>query len=350
MKRAVILGGGEAGLIAATYLERTSETDVVVVSERERHVFSFLLYRVMKGMPFDGATLDLRDAFADRDVTVVRDHVQGLDAAEKRVDLRSGSIEYDSLLIALGGVTKLDATDRSRVSDVRTDAREIQRAVHSTSVRDVVIVGGGPVGVETAATLASLMVDLDVSLITSSEHLLADFPERAGRIAEEELGRRGVDVRPGTHATEAMENGIVLNGERAERSDLTIWAGGLKPNPVIERFGLPQNERGLLVDTSLRCRGIEDVYAVGDVVDYPEKVKDGYSAALEARRAAKNVLRDLRGRPPKEYGERWHPRIVYLGRTTALFAADGIVHCGTWPAVLRAIAARGYPFFWSYVY
>src|SRR6056297_2168523 len=126
MKRTVVLGGGEAGLIAAAYLERASETNVVVVSERERHVFSFQLYRVIKGMPFDGATLDLRDTFADRDVTVVRDHVRWLDTAEKRVDLRSGSIEYDTLLIALGGVTRLDAVDRSRVSDVRTDAREIQ--------------------------------------------------------------------------------------------------------------------------------------------------------------------------------------------------------------------------------
>jgi NADH dehydrogenase len=79
-------------LIAAAYLERVSETNVVVVSERERHVFSFQLYRVIKGMPFDGATLDLRDAFVDRNVTVVR----WLDAAEKRVDLRSGSIEYDT--------------------------------------------------------------------------------------------------------------------------------------------------------------------------------------------------------------------------------------------------------------
>jgi len=350
MKRTVVLGGGEAGLIAAAYLERMSETDTVVVSERERHVFSFLLYRVMKGMSFDKATLDLRDAFADRDITVVRDHVQRLDAAEKRVDLRSGSIEYDTLLIALGGVTRLDAVDRSRVSDVRTDAREIQRAVHSGSVRNVVIVGGGPVGVETAATLASLTDDLDVSLLTSGKRPLADFPERAGRMAERELGRRGVDVRTGARATEATENGIVLDGERIERSDLTIWAGGVKPNPVIEGFDLPRNKRGLLVDASLRCRGVNNVYAVGDVVDYPGKVKDGYSAGLEARRAAKNALREFRGRRPKEYDERWHPRIVYLGRTTALFAAAGIVHCGAGPAILRAIAARGYPFFWSYVY
>ena len=350
MKRTVVLGGGETGLIAAAYLERASETNVVVVSERERHVFSFQLYRVIKGMPFDRATLDLRDAFADKDVTVVRDHVRWLDAAEKRVDLRSGSIEYDTRLIARGGVTRLDAVDRSRVSDVRTDAREIQYAVHSGNVRDVVIVGGGPVGVETAATLASLTIDLDVSLITSGEHPLADFPERAGRIAEGELGQRGVDVRTGTRATEVTDDGVVLDGERVERSDLTVWAGGVKPNPVIENFDLPRNERGLLVDEFLRCRDADGAYAVGDVVDYPGKVTDGYSAGLEARRAAKNVLRGLQERPPKEYDERWHPRIVYLGQTTALFAADGVVHCGTWPAILRAIAARGYPLFWNHVY
>ncbi|WP_256390917.1 NAD(P)/FAD-dependent oxidoreductase [Natronoarchaeum rubrum] len=350
MERTVVLGGGEAGLIAAAYLERASETDVIVVSDRARHVFSFRLYRVIEGMPFDCATLDLRDAFGNKDITVVRDHVRGLDATEKRVGLRSGSLQYDTLLIALGAVTRLDAADRGHVSDVRTDAREIRRAVRSDDVCDAVIVGGGPVGVETAATLASLGVDLDVSLLTSGERPLEDFPQRAGSIAEGELDRRGVDVRTGTRATEATENGVVLDGKRVERSDLTIWAGGVEPNPVIESFGLPRNERGLLVDASLRCRDADDVYAVGDVVDYPGKVKDGYSAGLEARRTAKNVLRGIRGRRPIEYDERWHPRIVYLGRTTALLATNGIVHCGSLPAILRAISARSYPFFWKHVY
>jgi len=129
----------------------------------------------------------------------------------------------------------------------------------------------GPVGVETAATLGSLDVDIDVSLLTSGDRPLADFPERAGRMAERELGRRDVDVRTETRATEATENGVVLDGERVERSDLTIWAGGVKPNPVIEGFDLLRNKRGLLVDASLRCRGVDDVYAVGDVVDYPRQ-------------------------------------------------------------------------------
>ncbi|WP_265110044.1 NAD(P)/FAD-dependent oxidoreductase [Halosolutus halophilus] len=350
MERTVILGCGDAGLIATAYLARDTETDVVVISEREYHVFSFLLYRVIAGRTFDSACLDLRRTFRGTDVTFVQGLVETLDLAENRIHLRSGSLHFDTLLITVGGVTKYTIDDRRHVLDIRTDARDIRSAVASPDVRDVVIVGGGPVGVETGATLSTALEDVDVTLVTSDRRPLSDFPPRASELVERELRRRGIDLRVNTRVSDVTENRVVLGGDRVVRTDLTVWAGGVQPNPVIEPFDLPQNERGLRVDPYLRCDGTSDVYAAGDVIEYPGKAKDGYSAGLEARTAAKNVRRGIRGRRLKEHDVRWHPRVVSLGRNTALFTMNGVVHRGRCPALLRAVAVRGYPFYWKYLY
>ncbi|WP_458186563.1 NAD(P)/FAD-dependent oxidoreductase [Haladaptatus sp. NG-WS-4] len=350
MERTVVLGCGEAGLIAAAHLERAPETDVIVVSESDRHVFSFLLYHVLEGMPFNKACIDLQGVFRDKDVTFTQAHVEGLNTVERRVELRAGSLWYDKLLIALGGVTRYSIDDRRHVFDIRTDAREIRRAAHTDDVANAVVVGGGPIGVETSATLSSITVDLGVTLIASSPRLLSDLPARASRLAERELRRRDVRVLTNARVTKVTRDSVVVDGEREVQSDLTIWAGGIRPNPVIKRFTLPRNERGLRVDSRLRCLRANDVYAAGDNVDYPAKVTDGYTAGREARTAAINVLRTIRGRHLKEYDVRWHPRVIYLGENTALFTMNGIVHCGRSPSVLRELAAKTYPFYWKYLY
>ncbi len=348
-ERTVIVGGGEAGLIAAAHLERASETNVVVVSNSKYHMFSFLLYDVIAGAPLCRARLNLAHAFRGKDVTFVRDVVEGLDTTENRIDLRSGALHFDTLLIALGGVTKYDIDDREHVLDVRTDVREIRNGANAPDIQRIVVVGGGPVGVETTATLSSITDDVDVGLISSSRRLLPDFPQRASRIAERILRRRDVDLRMAAQVTGVTANDVVLDGA-TELSDLTVWAGGVRPNPVIENFDLARSDRGLRVDSRLRCRGVDDVYAVGDVVDYPGKVTDGYAAGLEARTAAKNVLRELRGRRLKDLDVRWHPRAVYLGEDTALLTINGLVHCGRSPKLLRDLAIALYLFYWRRVY
>ncbi|WP_254531176.1 NAD(P)/FAD-dependent oxidoreductase [Natrinema gelatinilyticum] len=350
MERTVVLGCGEAGLIAAASLERADETDVVVVSDRDFHVFSFLLYDVLEGTPFADACLDLRSVFRDKDVTFVQGIANEVDVSNHKIELRSGALTFDTLLIAVGGVTTYSIDDRRHVSDIRTDAREVRDGVRSPDVHDVVIVGGGPVGVETAATLSTIPENVDSTLLTSSHRLLPDFPPRAGRLAERHLRHRSVDVRSDARVSDVTEDRVVLDDGRAEQSDLTIWAGGVRPNPVIQRFGLPVTDRGLRVDRFLRCDGTDDVYAAGDVVDYPGKVNDGYSAGREARTAAKNAVRDVRGRRPREHDIRWHPRVVHLGDNAAIVAMNGVVHAGRGPALLRTVAVESYPFFWKSLY
>ncbi len=350
MHRVGILGCGDAGLVASAYLKENEAVDVTVISEYESHVFSYLLYHVIEGRPLGSARLDLPRIFHETDITFIQGLVQDLDVDECRVDLRSGSLQFDTLLITLGGVTRYSIADRRHVLDIRTDVRKIRGAIQSSEVRHVVVVGGGPVSVETTATLSSLTESPNITLVTASDRLLSTVPPRASTIVERELRRRDATIRTDTRVSEVTENSVVPEGKPPVQSDLTIWAGGIQPNPVLDRFGLSTTERGLCVDSYLRCIGTSNVFAAGDIVDYPEKVNDGYSAGIEARTAATNILRHIHGRRLKEQTIRWHPRIIYLGRNTALMIVNGFVHCGRSPVLLRTIAAKGYSAYWKYLY
>lgn len=350
MHRVAVLGCGDAGLVATAYLAGNKGIDVTVISENDSHVFSYLLYHVIEGRSLSSASVDLPRTFHDTDITCIRGLVQGLDTDEHRIDLRSGSLGFDSLLISLGGVTQYSIDDRRNVLDIHTDVRTIRRAVRSPAVQHVAIVGGGPVGVETAATLSTLPEALNITLYTAGSRLLPSFPPRARTIVEQELRRREVTLRQKTRVGDVTENMVIPESKSAEQSDLTIWAGGIQPNPVIDSFDLSKTEEGLRVDSYLRCRGTQNIFAAGDIVTYPEKINDGFSAGLEARTAAQNILRQIRGRRLREHHIRLHPRVVYLGGDTALFAMNSIVYCGRIPALLRAIASKSYTSYWKYWY
>ena len=213
----------------------------------------------------------------------------------------------------------------------------------------VVIVGGGPIGVETAATLSSVTDVNNIMLVTANDRLLSDFPPRASRIAERVLQRK-VDLRTGVRVTEVTANSVLLDGEDTEQTNLTIWAGGVRLNPIIKSFDLERTDHGLRVDSHLRCSDSDDVYAAGDVVDYPGKIKDGYAAGLEARTTAKNICRELQEQSLKQHDMRLHPRVVYLGGDTALVTLSGVVHQGRGPKLFRDLAIKGYPFYWRHMY
>ena len=350
MHRVAVLGCGDAGLVATAYLAGNEGVDVTVISENDSHVFSYLLYHVIEGQSLTSASVDLPRIFHDTDVTFIRGLVEGLDADERRIDLRSGSLQCDTLLLSLGGVTKYSIDDRRNVLDIRMDVQTIRRAIQSPAVQHVAIVGGGPVGVETAATLSTLPESLKITLYTAGSCLLPSFPSRASAIVEQELRRREVTLRRKTRVRDVTEKSVIPESGSAEQSDLTIWAGGIQPNPVIDSFGLSKTDEGLCVDSYLRCRGTQNIFAAGDIVTYPEKINDGYSAGLEARTAAQNILRHVQDRRLKEHHIRLYPRIVYLGRDTALLVINSIVYCGRIPALLRAIASKSYRSYWKYWY
>jgi NADH:ubiquinone reductase (non-electrogenic) len=161
----------------------------------------------------------------------------------------------------------------------------------------VVVVGGGPTGVELAAELADFAHNdvarrygtdisdrIQIILVEAMPRILAPFDEKLANVAREHLVSKGVDVRTGTAVTYVESSDVTLApscprnatkeqreaaaaAARSEETGALVWAAGIGARPLVKKLAkaLGQSDmRGLQVDETLKVKGTDDVYAIGD--------------------------------------------------------------------------------------
>lgn len=162
------------------------------------------------------------------------------------------------------------------------DARAEELAQHHArlrSARSVVIVGGGPIGVETAAELREAMPGVAVTLIHSQRQLLDKAPGKFADWAKQFLEDEGVHTVLGELVTspqiekQPMDGKVQTNAGRILAADVVIWAAGIRPITGFIANSWPETVEvsGLVkVDNYLRVVDHPTVFAVGDVANTPE--------------------------------------------------------------------------------
>ncbi len=280
--KALIIGGVAAGMSAAAKLRRTDPDARVVVYEKG----GYLSYGAC-GLPYfvGGVNSDpsllvvrTREEFLRQGIEAFLHHeALRVDPARRRVTVRnleSGAVfeeAYDKLMIAVGAESvrlPIPGTDLPCVHHLKTmeDGLRLERAVREGSVREVVIVGGGYIGVETADAL--LNRGLKVTLLEAAGRILLPFEEEFSAMAARELEGLGVAVRTNEKVAgirEADGHAIVAS-ERAELpADLVVMAVGIRPaTAFLQGSGLDMEPNGALrVDREMRA-SLPDIYAAGD--------------------------------------------------------------------------------------
>ncbi|MDY6770301.1 MAG: FAD-dependent oxidoreductase [Candidatus Nanohaloarchaea archaeon] len=346
MSDVVIAGGGIGGLEAALRIERATDRHVTVVEPSDSTLFYPSLHRVLEGADMDAVRIDLGDRFLDRDIDHVRQRMTGMRPDDHVMELEDRDLEYDTAVVAVGSRTSYGSIQGTgNVHDLRfrDDTADIAAQVAADSVDDVVIVGGGATGVEAAASLYAASTglrDFSITVLEAADSLLPQFDAALGQRVADDYTARGIDVRTGTRVDCIEPDRVILDTGEAVASDLTVWAGGVSPRPVLAELGLEHTARGLPVDRYMRCEGREDVYAIGDAAAYDGKVDRAYYAIAEAKTAAKNIARDLAGKEPVEHSVGRDPNLIYLGPWDALFALDGWTWRGRIPALMRRIGVE----------
>src|SRR5215470_18943230 len=257
--RVVIVGGGFGGLYAAQSLRRAPVT-VTLIDRRNFHLFQPLLYQVATGWlsPADIASPLRAILKRQTNATVLLAEALGIDSTSRRVLLRDGAVEYDTLVIATGShhhyfgheqweplapglKTIEDATEiRRRVllafeaAERETDPEQVRMCL------TFVIVGGGPTGVELAGALGEIArdtlkrdfrninpADARIVMLEAGERLVPSFPPELSARATADLGRLGITVRVNTRVTEIRPGEVIVQeGDRIEhiRAHTVIWS------------------------------------------------------------------------------------------------------------------------------
>jgi NADH:ubiquinone reductase (H+-translocating) len=354
--RVVIVGGGFGGLEAARTLRR-APVRVVLVDRRNHHLFQPLLYQVATAAlsPADIASPIRQILRRQRETEVVMAEVVGVDRGARALLLSDGErIGYDFLVIATGAVDQyFGHPEWAEVAPgLKTidDALEIRRRfllgfeaaerepdpVARQALLTTVVVGAGPTGVEMAGAMAemarhSLIRDFRridpstarVILLEGGERILAAYAPALSARAEEDLRRRGVEVRKRSIVTRITAEGVYVGDEYISTRNV-IWAAGVAGSPLGAALGSELDRAGRVkVEGDLSLPGHPEIFVIGDLASAAGEDGDPLPglapvAKQQGRWAAENILRTLRGEERRAFRYRDRGSMATIGRGAAI--------------------------------
>ena len=372
--RIVVLGGGFGGLEFCKHF-RSEDARITLVDRTNHHLFQPLLYQVATaGLSAPDIAQPIRSILADRpDITVLMDNVQDFNLAERKVFLHEKILHYDFLVLALGGCNSyfghheweafapgLKTIDdavriRSRVLLAFEEAENSPEREKHERLMTIVIIGGGPTGVELAGAFAELAqtvlrrdfrhidpTEARIILLEGSPVILGNFPPDLSRSAQRQLEVLGVHVRTSTRVKDIRDGEVELEtGEKIYAATI-LWAAGVAATPVAQKLGVELDKAGrvkVLPDLSLP--GHPEVFAIGDlalVIGGDGKPVPGVSpAAMQmGRHVAGIITNEIRfggkvARPPFKYFDKG--TMATIGRSAAVAWVKKI-HLSGYPAWL----------------
>jgi NADH dehydrogenase len=332
--RILIIGGGFGGLKLARALSNQAGIDITLIDRFNYHQFQPLFYQVATaGLDASNISFPLRKAFHRvRNVRFRLAEVQSVDTNLKKVFTDIGIFSYDMLVLATGAGTNFFGNRqlednafsmKSTVEALQIRHRLIQHFEDALMVEDpdklkqlmtIVVVGGGPTGVEVCGALAEmkkyvLPVDypeLDFShmriiLLEGTGKTLGTMSEVASKKSAEYLLKLGVELMLNTFVKDYNGEQVRLSDGSFIPSKTVIWAAGIRGNvpPGIDHTILAKGNR-IKVDRFNRVEGLEDVFALGDLAWmetplYPNAHPQVANVAIgQAANLAKNILRKVR--------------------------------------------------------
>jgi NADH dehydrogenase len=294
----VVLGAGFGGLTFCQSLKARAAR-ITVVDRTNHHLFQPLLYQVAaSGLSAPEIAQPIRAILSDHpNVTVLLDQVISINLAARRITLESNSLDYDYLVLGLGGVTSyfghpewekfapgLKTLDdalriRSRILLAFERAENTSDAAERERLMTVVIVGGGPTGVELAGAFAELArtvlkrdfrridpAQARIILVEGSPMILSNLPPDLSASAARQLQQLGVQVRVATRVKDIRDGEVEIESGEVIRAANVLWAAGVSASPLTKALGVELDRAGRVkVNADLGVPGHPEVFAIGDM-------------------------------------------------------------------------------------
>jgi len=353
----LILGGGFAGVGAAQKLKDT-DAEVVLVDRHDYHTFQPLLYQLATGLLETTAVgHSLRDLLeGQKNTTIHKATVTGIDLDTHEVHFDElEPMTYDYLVIGLGAQVNFFGTAGAdehafpmytlphavRLKDhllERWEAADRDPSLVDDGALNVVVVGGGPTGVETAGAVAELyraafakdypalpQDEARVILVEAGPELFSMFKPKLREYAAKALADRTVEVMTGTAVASVSPNRVTLKSGDELKAHTLVWGAGLQGNPLVQTLGLDlQRGNRLGVGPDLTLPGHPEVYVLGDLAAIVDEETQqvlpqlGSVALQSGEHAGETIARRIAGKDAKPFKYHDKGTMAMIGRGAAV--------------------------------
>jgi NADH dehydrogenase FAD-containing subunit len=359
-KRFVIVGGGHAHLTLLAHLDRCVSRGhrVTVVNRSAYHYYSGMGPGLLAGTygPRD-VRFHIKRMTEDRGARFIEDAVVRIDARDRSLKLASGAvISYDVVSFNTG--SEVPALIRGATGPAVFPVKPIAnliRAQHALiellagRTADIVVIGGGPAGLEIAGNVWRLAADRGgrarITLLAGSR-LMARFPDRVRTLALRSLQRRGVEVVEGAHAAALDKNRVIMDDGTARSFDAVFLALGVAPSTLFRDSGLPTGpDGGLLVNRFLQCTAHPEIFGGGDCISLEGNAlaKVGVYAVRQNPVLMGNTCAALDGGPLVPFVPQKRYLLIFnLGDGTAILHRNGVTMDGRFAWRLKDRIDRGF--------
>ena len=370
----IIVGGGFGGLKLARKLSNKKGIEILLIDKFNYHQFQPLFYQVATaGLDASNISFPLRKAFQhSKNIRIRVTDLKEIVAAENKIITGTGEEQYDILVLATGADTNFFGNQqlekhafpmKSTVEALQLRFKLIQNFEDALTTKNeeelqrlmnIVVVGGGPTGVEISGTLAEMKKyvlpknypELDFSkmnifLLEGAQKTLGHMSEASSARSKKYLERLGVSVMTSSHVKDYDGKNILLQDGKTIPSATVLWAAGIKGNIPggIDNSLIARGNR-IKVDRQNRVIGSQNIYAIGDLAymetpKYPQGHPQVATTAIQqAKLLAGNLLKIKAGKT--DLGEyEYHDKgtMATVGRNLAVVdIPKPKLHFGGWLA------------------
>jgi NADH dehydrogenase len=356
-KHIVIIGAGFAGLKIARTLNNHPQYKITLIDKNNFHQFQPLFYQVaMSNLDASSISFPLRNIFEKSENVRIRvETVTKINCEANRIETDKETFNYDYLVIATGATTNYfgNKAIEEKTFPMKSTFEALQisntllqhfedavatKAANSEKLLSVVIVGGGPTGVELGGALAEMKNDIlpfeypeldfskmNIYVLEGTSKLLANMSEISSMKAKEYLTKLGVIVKTDSIVKEYDGQTLILQDKTEIQSSFVIWAAGVKgniPNGIHPELITKTNQ--IKTDIFNRLIGSNNVFAVGDIAFiqtelHPKGFPQLASVAIDqAKKLANNFIRLANQKSMQPFKYRNKGSMATIGRNKAV--------------------------------
>ena len=343
----LVIGAGFGGLTTATKLAKQENVHVTVIDRHSYQLFAPLLYQVATGgLPEDDIAYPVRSAIPG--VDFIRGDVIKVSLEANNIRLEDGRVLYfDQLVLAVGsGGTTFG------IPGVQENAMQMKDLYQARAIRNrllqtyedvetglkpkeslrVVVVGGGPTGVEIAGAVAELQKSMhrefldvakhgSVTLVEAGPRLLPSFADKSSAHAKSELEELGVNVMVDSAVDRMYPGDVHLKSGEVLPAGTIIWAAGVAAPAEWNVLGNTDRSNRLIVSDTLRLQ--PNVWVLGDMAhvvgagDLPLPMVASV-AMQQGRYVAASIEKILKGEEPQPFSYKDKGQMATIGRRRAV--------------------------------